>query len=238
MTLENELKTIYEVQLIETQIMESEKRRFSAPKRIEEMDKELGELKARAEKEKMVIDELEKERKKKEKELDVEKDKIKKIESKLYDVKTNKEYQALLKEIEMAKEANDKTEEDILILMDRIEDLKKEYESVVEQLKKREKEIKAERDRIENELQNIDNTLTELRKQKNDMLSIVNDDLKNIYFNLIEKREGLAVVNVKNGVCLGCYMSIPPQLFIEVTKNSRLITCPSCNRIFYFKEDN
>jgi len=236
--LENELKTIYEVQLIETQIMESEKRRFSAPKRIEEMDKELGELKARAEKEKMVIDELEKERKKKEKELDVEKDKIKKIESKLYDVKTNKEYQALLKEIEMAKEANDKTEEDILILMDRIEDLKKEYESVVEQLKKREKEIKAERDRIENELQNIDNTLTELRKQKNDMLSIVNDDLKNIYFNLIEKREGLAVVNVKNGVCLGCYMSIPPQLFIEVTKNSRLITCPSCNRIFYFKEDN
>ncbi|HOV89219.1 MAG TPA: C4-type zinc ribbon domain-containing protein [Syntrophorhabdaceae bacterium] len=236
--MENELKTIYEVQLIETQIMESEKRRFSAPKRIEEMDKELGELKARAEKEKMVIDELEKERKKKEKELDVEKDKIKKIESKLYDVKTNKEYQALLKEIEMAKEANDKTEEDILILMDRIEDLKKEYESVVEQLKKREKEIKAERDRIENELQNIDNTLTELRKQKNDMLSIVNDDLKNIYFNLIEKREGLAVVNVKNGVCLGCYMSIPPQLFIEVTKNSRLITCPSCNRIFYFKEDN
>ncbi len=236
--MENELKTIYEVQLIETQIMESEKRRFSAPKRIEEMDKELGELKARAEKEKVVIDELEKERKKKEKELDAEKDKIKKIESKLYDVKTNKEYQALLKEIEMAKEANDKTEEDILILMDRIEDLKKEYESVVEQLKKREKEIKAERDRIENELQNIDNTLSELRKQKNDMLSIVNDDLKNIYFNLIEKREGLAVVNVKNGVCLGCYMSIPPQLFIEVTKNSRLITCPSCNRIFYFKEDN
>lgn len=236
--MENELKTIYEVQLIETQIMESEKRRFSAPKRIEEMDEELGELKARAEKEKVVIDELEKERKKKEKELDAEKDKIKKIESKLYDVKTNKEYQALLKEIEMAKEANDKTEEDILILMDRIEDLKKEYESVVEQLKKREKEIKAERDRIENELQNIDNTLTELRKQKNDMLSIVNDDLKNIYFNLIEKREGLAVVNVKNGVCLGCYMSIPPQLFIEVTKNSRLITCPSCNRIFYFKEDN
>ncbi len=236
--MENELKTIYEVQLIETQIMESEKRRFSAPKRIEEMDKELGELKAKAEKEKTVIDELEKERKKKEKELDAEKDKIKKIESKLYDVKTNKEYQALLKEIEMAKEANDKTEEDILILMDRIEDLKKEYASIAEHLKKREKDIRTERGRIEKELQNIDNTLAELRKQRNDMLSIVNDDLKKIYFNLIEKREGLAVVNVKNGVCLGCYMSIPPQLFIEVTKNNRLITCPSCNRIFYFKEDN
>jgi len=236
--LEHELRTIYEVQLIETQIMESEKKRFSAPKKIEEMNRELGELREVAEKEKTVIDELERERRKKEKELDAEKDKIKKIESKLYDVKTNKEYQALLKEIEMAKETNDKTEEDILILMDRIEDLKKDYISIAERLQKREIELKEETERTNKYLQNMDKTLAELKKQRDAMLGVVNDELKKTYFNLIEKRGGLAVVNVKNGVCLGCYMSIPPQLFIEVTKNSRLITCPSCNRIFYFKEDN
>jgi len=42
---------------------------------------------------------------------------------------------------------------------------------------------------------------------------------------------------VKNGTCLGCFMNIPPQLFIEVMKNSRLITCPSCNRIFFYNEE-
>jgi len=235
--LEHELKTIYEVQLLETNIINNEKKKLIGPKKIEEMDRELEELQKKAEKEKAVIDELDKERRKKEKELDVEKDRIKKIEAKLYEVKTNKEYQALLKEIEMAKEEIDKTEEDIIILMDRTEELKKDYAGVLEQMKKREKEIKAEKDNLLNELANIDKTLEELKKQREQLLKNVREDIKNLYLNLIEKREGLAVVNVKNGVCLGCYMNIPPQLFIEVTKNSRLITCPSCNRIFYFVED-
>ncbi|HOJ43326.1 MAG TPA: C4-type zinc ribbon domain-containing protein [Syntrophorhabdaceae bacterium] len=235
--MEHELKTIYEVQLLETNIINNEKKKLIGPKKIEEMDRELEELQKKAEKEKAVIDELDKERRKKEKELDVEKDRIKKIEAKLYEVKTNKEYQALLKEIEMAKEEIDKTEEDIIILMDRTEELKKDYAGVLEQMKKREKEIKAEKDNLLNELANIDKTLEELKKQREQLLKNVREDIKNLYLNLIEKREGLAVVNVKNGVCLGCYMNIPPQLFIEVTKNSRLITCPSCNRIFYFVED-
>ena len=235
--MEHELKTIYEVQLLETNIINNEKKKLIGPKKIEEMDRELEELQKKAENEKAVIDELDKERRKKEKELDVEKDRIKKIEAKLYEVKTNKEYQALLKEIEMAKEEIDKTEEDIIILMDRTEELKKDYAGVLEQMKKREKEIKAEKDNLLNELANIDKTLEELKKQREQLLKNVREDIKNLYLNLIEKREGLAVVNVKNGVCLGCYMNIPPQLFIEVTKNSRLITCPSCNRIFYFVED-
>lgn len=235
--MEQQLKTIYEVQLLETSILNNEKKKIIGPKKIEEMDRELEELKKRAEKEKGVIDELEKEKRKKERELDLERDKIKKIESKLYEVKTNKEYQALLKEIEMAKEEIDKTEEDIIILMDRIEDLKRDYGVVLEELKKKEKEIKVEKERLMNELANIDKTLEELKEKRKQLLSEVSEEIRNIYFNLIEKREGLAVVNVKNGVCLGCYMNIPPQLFIEVTKNNRLITCPSCNRIFYFIED-
>jgi len=235
--LEQELKTIYEVQLLESNIINNEKKKLIGPKKIEEMDRELEELKKKAEKEKAVIDELEKERRKKEKDLGVEKDRIKKIEAKLYEVKTNKEYQALLKEIEMAKEEIDKTEEDIIILMDRTEDLKKEYDSVLEHMKKRENEIKVEKDRLLNELANIDKTLEEIKKQRDQLLKNVSEEIRSTYLNLIEKREGLAVVNVKNGVCLGCYMNIPPQLFIEVTKNNRLITCPSCNRIFYFVED-
>ncbi|HOP85056.1 MAG TPA: C4-type zinc ribbon domain-containing protein [Syntrophorhabdaceae bacterium] len=235
--MEQELKTIYEVQLLESNIINNEKKKLIGPKKIEEMDRELEELKKKAEKEKAVIDELEKERRKKEKDLGVEKDRIKKIEAKLYEVKTNKEYQALLKEIEMAKEEIDKTEEDIIILMDRTEDLKKEYDSVLEHMKKRENEIKVEKDRLLNELANIDKTLEEIKKQRDQLLKNVSEEIRSTYLNLIEKREGLAVVNVKNGVCLGCYMNIPPQLFIEVTKNNRLITCPSCNRIFYFVED-
>ena len=147
--MEQELSTIYEAQKIELKIIDNERTLFMAPKKIKEMDNELNEIKMKAEKEKEIIEELEKERKKKEKELETDKDKSKKLETKLYEVKTNKEYQAMLKEIEAVKAANDQTEEDVLILMDKVEDLKKDYDSSLSHLKKREKEIELEKNKIE-----------------------------------------------------------------------------------------
>ena len=235
--MEQELKTIYEAQKINIQIIENERKLLLAPKKIEGMDKEIKGIKDKVEKEKGMIEELEKERKRKEKELDVEKEKIKKFESRLYEVKTNKEYQALLKEIEGTKETNDKTEEEIIIIMEKVEELKKDFESSLTHLKKREKESENEKNRLEKEINSMDKTIMDLKQSRDKLLSTVSDNLRATYNTLIEKRNGIAVVNVKNGVCLGCFMNIPPQLFIEVTKNRQLILCPSCNRIFYFIDE-
>jgi len=235
--LEHELGTLYEAQKIELQIIEKETKLQTAPKRLKEMDEELKQLKEKLEKEKVVFEELEKERKKKEKELEIDKDKIKKIESKLYEVKTNKEYQALLKEIEAAKTTNDKTEEDILTLMEKTEEMKKDYESSQAKLQKRGKEIEAERVSLDAETKSMDKIIGELKTQRDNLLSILSNDLTSKYNTLKGKRSGIAVANVKNGVCMGCFMNIPPQLFIEVTKNRKLIQCPSCNRILYFAEN-
>lgn len=235
--MEHELKTTYEAQQLDTQIIEKEKRLVSAPKMIETMDQEIEELKSKILKEKEIIDELEKERRKKEKELDIDKEKIKKHESKLYEVKTNKEYQALLKEIETSKVTNDKTEEDILILMEKVEELKKDFEHLSAQLKKSKKEFEQKKGKLLKEVEAIDKDVRKLKEERDNLLSIVSKNLKVTYRTLIEKRGGTAVVNLKNGVCLGCFMNIPPQLFIEATKNRQLILCPSCNRIFYFQEE-
>ncbi len=235
--MEQELKTIYEAQKIDIEIAENERKVLLSPKKIEEMDKEIKETRDKVEKEKQIIDELEKERRKKEKELDVEKEKIKKYESRLYEVKTNKEYQALLKEIEGAKQANDTTEEEIIIIMEKGEEWKKDYDSSLAHLKKREKEVETEKNKLEKEMSSIDKTIMKLKQEKDNLLSIIDENLRATYNMLIEKRNGIAVVNVKNGLCLGCFMNIPPQLFIEVTRNKQLIKCPSCNRIFYFIEE-
>jgi len=235
--LNEELETLCQVQKIDTKIMESEKRRALGPLRIEEMQNEVSQSKERLAKEKEVIEELEKERRKKELELEQEKAQVKKVESKLYEVKTNKEYQAILKEIEAARGNNDKTEEDIIVLMERIEELKKDYQSFTKELNNREQEVNKETGELEKEIKAVEGVISKLREERGKLLVGMSDDLKGRYDVLIEKRGGLAVVNVKNGTCLGCYMNIPPQLFIEVMKNSRIITCPSCNRIFCYQEE-
>ena len=164
-----------------------------------------------------------------------EKERIKKVQSKLYEIKTNKEYQAVLKETEAAQAANDKTEEEIILLLERIEELRKDYDASVAYVKKRDKEVDAEKKELEKEMVSVESVVNELKKERDTLVSRVSGEAKARYKVLMEKRSGLAVVNVKNGVCLGCYMNIPPQLFLEVTKNARLITCPSCNRIFCYQ---
>ena len=163
-----------------------------------------------------------------------DKDKIKKLEAKLHEVKTNKEYQASLKEIEAAKVANDKTEEEILVLMDKVEEIKKDHSSSTSQLKIREKEIETEKAKIEKDIESMDKIIKQLITERDNLLSVVNERLRSTYLVLREKRNGVAVSTAKNGVCLGCFMNIPPQLYIEVTKNRQLIQCPSCGRILYF----
>lgn len=232
--MEQELSTIYEAQKIDLKIIEQERVLLSTPEKIKIMDEELANTRLKVEKEKEVIDELEKERRKKEKELETDKDNIKKLEAKLYEVKTNKEYQALLKEIEAAKATNDKTEEDILVLMDKVEDIRKDYDSSLTHLKVREKEVEIEKNKIEKDTQSADKVIAKLKTERDNLLSVVNEQLRSTYMVLREKRNGIAVSNAKNGVCLGCFMNIPPQLFIEVTKNRQLIQCPSCGRILYF----
>lgn len=232
--MEEQLRTLYEIQKTDLRIMETERKLITGPKRIEDLERELRELKEKVEKEKVVIDELEKERRRKERELEDEKATIKKKESRLFEVKTNKEYQALLKEIETAKETLDKLEEDVLLLMERIEDLKKDYESSVKHLEKRKKEVEKEKAEIERELSTMDEEIARFRAEREKLMSSITPELRERYNLLREKRQGLAVVNVKNGVCLGCYVNIPPQLFIEVTKNKEIIFCPNCNRILYY----
>ena len=235
--MNEELETLCQVQKTDTKIIENEKKRAVGPQRIEEMQNELSTAREKIAKEKEIIDELEKERRKKEIELEGEKAQVKKVEAKLHEVKTNKEYQAILKEIEAARTANDKTEEDIILLMERIEELKKDNQASQKELAKREQEIGKEVGDLEKDIKAADTVIEKLLTERRRLLVDVGNDLKERYNVLIEKRGGLAVVNVKNGTCLGCFMNIPPQLFIEVMKNSRIITCPSCNRIFYYQED-
>jgi uncharacterized protein len=233
-----ELETLCEMQKLDTQLIEHERKRAQAPKRLAEIEQDLQKAKDKVAREKEIIEELDKERRRKEKELDSEKERIKKVQSKLHEIKTNKEYQAVLKETEAVQAANDKTEEEIILLLERIEELRKDYDASVAYVKKRDKEVEAEKKELGKEMVSVESVVKELKKERDALLTRLGGEAKSRYKVLMEKRSGVAVVNVKNGVCLGCYMNIPPQLFIEVTKNARLITCPSCNRIFFYREES
>jgi len=236
-TLREQLELLWELQKIDLSLKKIKEEREWFPREIKKLDERQNIEKEKIQKEREKIEALEKERRQKERHLGAEQEKIKRAEGRMFDVKTNKEYQALLSEIETIKEATSREEEEILQILEEIDELKKD-------LLKREKEVMSTIEKIEKEKKKIqekmdqdDGLWKEQREQREALSKQVESGLFKLYNTLKEKRQGIGVVNVKNETCQGCFVNIPPQMFIEVQKNNALIRCPNCNRILYWEGD-
>lgn len=149
-------------------------------------------------------------------------------------VKTNKEYQLLLREVDDNKKRKDARETELLEYMDEKEHLEtivfeneKEYNLLKDQ-------IQAEQKEIEEKSSDDQQLLDEYLDQQKEIGKTLDTSLMNRFAKISKMNNGLAVVNVKNEVCMGCFMNIPPQLYIEVRRGNSLISCPQCSRILYY----
>jgi predicted nucleic acid-binding Zn-ribbon protein len=235
--LRNQLELLWELQKIDLSLKSMSEERDRYPKEVKKLDENQNIESERIQKDREKIELLEKERRRKEGHLNMEQEKIKRAEGRMFDVKTNKEYQALLSEIEGIKEANSREEEEILQVMDEIDELKKD-------LSKREKEMAITVERIEAEKRKIQERMAQgdaVWKQQVERREVLSKQIESklikLYNTLKEKRQGVGVVSVKQETCQGCFVHVPPQMFIEVQKNNSLIRCPNCNRILYWEGD-
>jgi len=235
--LREQLKLLWEVQKIDLELKGIKEEKDRYPREIKKLDEKQKIEKERIQKEREKVESLEKTRRQKEGHLNTEQEKIKRAEGRMSEVKTNKEYQALLSEIDAIKEANSRIEEEILQVMDEIDELKKD-------LSKREKEVGSTLEKIEGERKKLQEKTAQGEKawsergERRELLSKqIESKLVKLYSTLKEKRQGVGVVSVKNETCQGCFLNVPPQMFIEVQKNNALVRCPHCNRILYWDGD-
>ena len=167
-------------------------------------------------------------------EIQVVDDRIIKSNEKLRMVKTNKEYQLFLREVDDTKKRKDALETELLEYLD-------EEEKIEESVQESEKEYLLLKDQIEAEQKDIEKKskddrelLDEYLAQQKDIGKNIDPSLMNRFVKISKMNNGLAVVNVRKEVCMGCFMNIPPQLYIEVQRGDSLISCPQCSRILYY----
>jgi predicted nucleic acid-binding Zn-ribbon protein len=235
--LREQLELLWELQKIDLELKGIQGERDRYPKEMKKLDEKQKIEKERIQKEKEQIESLEKTRRQKEGQLNLEQEKIKRAEGRMSEVKTNKEYQALLSEIDTVKEANSRREEEILQVLDEIDELKKD-------LSKREKEagvtlekIEGDRKKIQEKIAYDDKVWTDQMERREVLSKKIESKLLKLYNTLKEKRQGVGVVSIKSETCQGCFVHVPPQMFIEAQKNNALIRCPNCNRILYWDGD-
>ncbi|MBI5748408.1 MAG: hypothetical protein HZA00_04725 [Nitrospinae bacterium] len=175
-----------------------------------------------------------KERREKERGVEIENDHISKTKVKLSQVKTNEEYSAILKEVDSAKEKIKKLEDEDLNLMELIDEEQKtlkEREKLLKEEDKRFQEIKGEK---EKDIEGFKKTIEEKKQQRESISSSLDNKVLQDYLKVSKNREGIAVARFSDGICQGCFLSLPPQLASEIRKNEVLIKCPHCQRVLYW----
>lgn len=162
---------------------------------------------------------------------------IQKLQTQLYQLKTNKEYTAMLTEIEGIKADNSLVEEESIKLMDAIDAAKKKILEEKELFKKEEADAGKEKVVVNARLKEIEARLTHLSADREKItLNIAKQTLAR-YERVLKNKDGLGLVNVQDGACGGCHMNLPPQIISDVKIRENVIVCGSCSRILYIGEN-
>ncbi|MCM8801547.1 MAG: C4-type zinc ribbon domain-containing protein [Candidatus Omnitrophica bacterium] len=234
--LKTQLVNLVQLQAIDTRIYALKEEKALKPDEIkalesafEERKKQLGIL------ERNLLD-LQKQRKDKEIELASKEESIKKLQVQLYQLKTNKEYQAMLKQIEDTKADASVIEDKILEILEKTDKAKKELELEKEKIKEEEKVFLAKKKEIEDRIKEIEERLAQLEVQRKQILPQVNPKILSQYERILLNRDGLAIVSVRNNACSGCNMFVPAQVINLIKMYDRIVTCEVCNRILYLEE--
>ncbi|MCL5807403.1 MAG: C4-type zinc ribbon domain-containing protein [Deltaproteobacteria bacterium] len=229
--------------LIELQKMESAAGRITARKK--DLPVQLGELETKfmgfsavVETQREQLEDLRKRRKEKDNQLRLGQETLKRTRERLLEVKTNKEYQSILKEIETLETKNSHMEDEIISLLEELDVFEKGVKTKEADLDVQRRRYEEDKAKMEEELNSIAKELDLCARKGGEIREKIPADMLRKYEQIKSATRGVAVVSVWKEVCGGCHMSIPPQLYNELQKSQVLITCPNCSRIIYWENRN
>jgi hypothetical protein len=208
--------------------------REETPKRIAEMEKEFERFEGDYLLKKTEYENAVKMRRSLEQEIKDLDARVARSKSRQHDVKTNREYQALLKEIEDLKGDISAREDQVLNRMETIERLEKEVKGVAQDLEKRRKKLDEDKNDLLLQSQEVDVRIAKLEALEQEVRARCTEELLKRYDFLRDKRAGRAVAAVENNVCQICHMNIPHQKFIELQRDETIHSCPHCQRFIYW----
>jgi len=208
------------------------------PKRIEKLGRQVETLEEDLEVYKGRIQDIQKAQRQLESEVEDSNAHIGKSKGRLLTIKSNKEYQALLKEIEKGEKARREKEDKVLACMEEIEGLKQLLKEKGEDLSARREEFEDEKKTIEAKVGQAQEQLSEEEKHRAEIVAGIDSDLLKRYERIEKRSGGLAVVFVENTTCSGCHLNIPPQMYNELQRRDSLKFCPNCERIIYWRNND
>jgi predicted nucleic acid-binding Zn-ribbon protein len=186
---------------------------------------------------KLRVKQIESERKRLDLEIEAKKSQIEKYANQQLQTRKNEEYKALAHEIDMAKEAIFKIEDQEIVLMEQTEAAQKTVARATAEAAAAKKLLEEQIGLLNQREENLKKELAELQQGRLEITAAVEETARNRYERLFKTKGENVVVGVEHSVCGGCHMKLPPQIIASCRGHSELVACPNCGRILYYTPD-
>ena len=161
----------------------------------------------------------------------------KKYEDQILQIKTQKEYEALTSEIAQIEEKVTMMKEEEEDLNNEVIRLKKDIEKGDAELEILEENISMKEKEVEELLKKKNEELNGYLKEREKIAEGLDEEIIYKFEKIVKKKDGIGIVPIKNNVCMGCNMILPPQFVNDVRREDNIIFCPNCSRILYYYDE-
>ncbi len=232
----NRLTTLYQLQIIDDQLDVLEELRGDLPNTVKALESKLEELKEDIQnKEKLQKESFEK-KESNEKEIERLLENQKRFKAQLYQVRNNKEYDALTKEIDHSEEQMNKLEAENDAMADLSKSLTYQIEEILPALDEHQKELKEKEADLKEIIKANEREESKLQAERKKIEEQVKKADISVYMRIRKAKKGKAVVTIKRSACSGCHNIVPSQRQLEIRRNNKLFFCEYCGRILISQE--
>jgi uncharacterized protein len=228
-----QLKMLEELQVVDLELGEAEAALNALPAHLKSMKENLSRIEALLEKERGRLTDVEKYRRELGQGLDSDRQQLEKTRVKLAAIKTSREYMALQREYETNRRVSSEREQEIAKLDSAIEETKKSITQHEQELEVLRQQVTEEEQSTAAEVERVEGQVSSQRERRKAMSEKVPNHLLRKY-EQIRKARGVALAMAVNGVCTGCRMQLPPQLYRILQRPDSIEQCPVCQRILHF----
>jgi predicted nucleic acid-binding Zn-ribbon protein len=228
-----DLAQLIQLQALDLQIRDLARQRDELPIQVEFLQKQIADVQQTVQTSQSTLDELRKRRRGLEADVDVVRVKLSRYKEQLMAVKTNKEYTAMLNEIDQCSKEISAKEDEVIVVMEKIEAAEGAIAGAEVSLASQRKDVEKRQEELRKQSADLTAQVSLLETDRGKVLEGISQPSLSLYGRIAAARKGVALAEARDQSCQGCHVRLRPQMFNEIRKNEQLITCESCNRILY-----
>ena len=233
----DQIRQLVELQKVDDAIFAVRQELESAPRQLDELQAKFDASNAQRERIVEKLTHLQEQQKRLAADIQDDESRLNNSKNKLMQVENDREYQAMIREMDSMERQNQTREEERMALQEERSLQESNLQSVEETWNELKAELESQQENLEKRIAECRTRLEALEAQRAEVAALISPPVLSRYEFIRNRLRHPVIVPVEAGICSGCHIAIPPQVFIDLQRGNHIMSCPNCQRLMYWAHD-